>query len=413
MPFPSNLKVAAVASSKFFWLVRTNNSTSVHGPEGKFLKCLAEKLKFQFHVLLPSDGEWGSFENGRWTGIIGMVNRGEADMGITYIGVTEARSQAVDFSFPYATIDRTFVVKEPGAIPHLAAYMHPFSDSVWILYTSLIIASAFLFQKVMFKNASLLVSFILILGSTLSQSMHCAIFSHGKRVAFGLWLTIATVMPFLYKTNFLSFITMPGRKPGINDFRDLSEAVLNKNYKCLVPKGTADEELLLKSKIDYLEMLGEVIRQNRWKYKTNEDLSDIIDDSTALIMARQFMQLTYGDLINTDIEISKDSFGVWNAAIALRKDFCCKRQLDAAIFSILSTGLYKKWFDDQEYVDEKPQDKDKDNYLFVLSLHQACFANLHCKGGGAICHGELAAGLQCKEGDASCHCEFATSSLQV
>ncbi|KAF8787221.1 Glutamate receptor ionotropic like protein [Argiope bruennichi] len=346
--FPSYLKIAALTSSKFFKLAKTVNSTRVYGPDGKFLNCLAEKLKFQFDILQPTDGEWGSFENGTWTGIIGMIKRGEAHMGITYMGLTEARFRAVDFSFPYASLERTFVVKQPGQMPHIAAYIYPFNEDVWILYCLLIITSTFLLQKFMLKSTSILFNFILILSSTLSQPIECARLSDRKRVIFGIWLTIATVMPFLYKINFLSYITMPGKMSGIKDFHDLSQAVLSKNYKCLAPKGAADTELLLKSKIDYLEVLGKAIKQNNWKYELNKDLDDLIDDSTAVIAARQFVQLTFGDLTFSNAEMSKDSFGVWNTAIALKRDFCCKRQLDDVIFNILSAGLYNKWFYDED-----------------------------------------------------------------
>ncbi|GBL82849.1 hypothetical protein AVEN_106369-2 [Araneus ventricosus] len=169
-------------------------------------------------------------------------------------------------------------------------------------------------------------------------------------------------MPFLYTTSFLSFITMPEKEPGIKDFRDLSKAVLSTKFKCFAPKGTADEDLLLKSNTNHLKILGEAIKLNNWKYGWDEELDDLIDDSTALIMSRQLILLIFGDHIYTDKKISEDSFGVWNIAIALRKNFCCKKQLDTVIFRLLSSGLYKKWFDDEVFLSNLPRKLSR-NYI--------------------------------------------------
>ncbi|GIY77577.1 hypothetical protein CEXT_233911 [Caerostris extrusa] len=48
-------------------------------------------------------------ENGTWSGIIGMVARGEADMGLTYLAIMEDRSKFVDFSTPYYSFGRTLL----------------------------------------------------------------------------------------------------------------------------------------------------------------------------------------------------------------------------------------------------------------------------------------------------------------
>ncbi|XP_055941894.1 glutamate receptor-like [Argiope bruennichi] len=351
MIFPNSLKISTVQITDLLGLVKTPTNTGLFAFEEKLLTCLAKSLQFEFDVFLQADGQWGSLVNGSWSGVIGTVERGEADMGIAYMAITEERSHAVDFSFPYAIMERTFLVKEPGPIPHLMGYFYPFSKRVWILYILLIFASAFIFQKVIFKNVSFLVSFIAILGSVLTQSIEVVPrLSDWKRVILGLWLTIAAVMPFLYMVSFLSFVTMPGKMPGIRDFRDLSKAVLNKNYRCLSLKGTADVDLLLKSEMDYLKMLGETIRQHNWKYEMNEDLNYLVDDTTALIMSRQMTQLVLGGNTDSDIQVSEDSFGIWHVAIAIRKGFCCKQQVDIQIIRILRAGLYKKWFDDQQVV---------------------------------------------------------------
>ncbi|GFR09647.1 uncharacterized protein TNCT_65071 [Trichonephila clavata] len=100
----------------------------------------------------------------------------------------------------------------------------------------MILAATVLFQRIMFRNSTLLGSFLSVLGSIVSQAMEGVEDSPWRRVLFGLWLTIAAVMPFLYNTNFLSFLTMPEKIPVSTTFHELSEVVLKGKYKCLIPK---------------------------------------------------------------------------------------------------------------------------------------------------------------------------------
>ncbi|GIY07300.1 lig_chan-Glu_bd domain-containing protein [Caerostris extrusa] len=93
--------------------------------------------------------KWGSLmENGTWSGIIGMVARGEVDMGLTYLAIMEDRSKFVDFSTPYYSFGRTFVTDKPVPI-----WVPPFTrkfisdDSIVEMSTAIALKKNFLLQK--------------------------------------------------------------------------------------------------------------------------------------------------------------------------------------------------------------------------------------------------------------------------
>ena len=46
----------------------------------------------------PPDKEWGVYRNQKWTGMIGQLDRAEADIAAACLTVSQARSQAVDFT---------------------------------------------------------------------------------------------------------------------------------------------------------------------------------------------------------------------------------------------------------------------------------------------------------------------------
>nr|XP_045600082.1 probable glutamate receptor [Procambarus clarkii] len=71
------------------------------GPVPKLMDFLASALNFSFTYARPPDGSWGfKHEDGSWTGMVGMVERREADIGVGPFGVSATRAEAVDFTGP-------------------------------------------------------------------------------------------------------------------------------------------------------------------------------------------------------------------------------------------------------------------------------------------------------------------------
>ncbi|GFS55203.1 uncharacterized protein NPIL_528831 [Nephila pilipes] len=350
--FPSEIKVAAIVLKSLFNVSKVNGHIVPNGLEGRMLKCLVEKLKFEFELVLPNDGKYGSRDNnGTWNGVIGLVQRGEADIGLAGLSITEDRWEDVDFSIPYSVIDRVFAIKEPGEMHKITAFIYPFSQNVWVLYILMILAATVLFQRMLLRRATLLGSFLSVLGSVVSQAIDNVRETPWRRVLFGLWMTIAAVMPFFYSISFLSYLTMPEKVPVPSNFEELSKAVLSGKYKCLPNKGTIGQELLLKSRIDYLVKMGEMIQKNGWEYSFGENFSELLDNPIAIITSKKDLQILFGSPPYIIMKISEDYFGIWNMAIAMKKGFCCRKRLNDVLYRIVSGGLFEKWTDDVSFAD--------------------------------------------------------------
>ncbi|GFY53780.1 hypothetical protein TNIN_210581 [Trichonephila inaurata madagascariensis] len=77
--FPTKLKVAGLIIRSIFDPRKVNNKIVIEGANAKLLDCLAEKLNFEFEILTTLIG--GSrHSNGTWSGVIGLVQKGEADI---------------------------------------------------------------------------------------------------------------------------------------------------------------------------------------------------------------------------------------------------------------------------------------------------------------------------------------------
>ncbi|GFT32967.1 lig_chan-Glu_bd domain-containing protein [Trichonephila clavipes] len=100
-----------------------------------------------------------------------MVQKGEADIGLGLLVISEERLEAIDFSKSYGALEKVFAAKEPGQMPKITAFTYPFALNTWILYAMMILTATVLFQRIMFRNSTLLGSFLSVLGNILTQGM--------------------------------------------------------------------------------------------------------------------------------------------------------------------------------------------------------------------------------------------------
>ncbi|GFV01277.1 hypothetical protein TNCV_3375111 [Trichonephila clavipes] len=77
-----------------FTIQNVNDKTVLSGADGKLLDCLAEKLHFEFEILTSPVGE-SRYSNGTWNGIIGLIQKAEAAMGLGVLSFSEERLELV------------------------------------------------------------------------------------------------------------------------------------------------------------------------------------------------------------------------------------------------------------------------------------------------------------------------------
>ena len=62
---------------------------------------LSANLNFTVQLTFPPDGQWGSInESGIWTGMVGELKRGKADISSGALSIITQRAQVIDFTQP-------------------------------------------------------------------------------------------------------------------------------------------------------------------------------------------------------------------------------------------------------------------------------------------------------------------------
>ncbi|CAL8084674.1 unnamed protein product, partial [Orchesella dallaii] len=97
------LRVALVNETPFVDdIVLVNNSFK--GVARQILGVFRETLGFDWKLVFPpeNDNDVGiKGDDGNWTGVLGMLKRGEADVAVVYTSQLPSRMEAFDFSRPF------------------------------------------------------------------------------------------------------------------------------------------------------------------------------------------------------------------------------------------------------------------------------------------------------------------------
>lgn len=331
--FPKSLSVAVTSSNK-----------SSHYIEFRFISLLQQLLNFKLVKIESADQQLGLLkDDGNWTGVIGMLQREEADIGLGKLFITPERSSAVDFSYPtlYGTV--TFATDKPKYISSSYAVLYPFSFYVWIaVIISLIIVFLVSYFSVRPKCGfqSMLLT---IYGIFLEHSMKMKFSKLGTKLLLSFWIVGTMFITFAYKAVLLSFLTFP-TLTGIRDVSELSKAAESDSIKCSTYKGSLIYSVLQHSKDESWNKIAECMTRSDMFLVTTTDFIPPTSYKKAFISLKSNL-----GRMKTNYYISDDHFYTALIAIAVRKSFCCKDRLDELIHKVSAAGIFNKFLEEEAF----------------------------------------------------------------
>ncbi|XP_066518494.1 glutamate receptor ionotropic, NMDA 3B [Hoplias malabaricus] len=109
------------------------------------LEKLAEDMHFEFDLYIVGDGKYGAWKGGRWTGLVGDLLSGAADMAVTSFSINSARSKVIDFTSPFFSTSLGILVRSKDTAAPIGAFMWPLHWSMWVgIFVALHITALFL-----------------------------------------------------------------------------------------------------------------------------------------------------------------------------------------------------------------------------------------------------------------------------
>ncbi|TUM28583.1 Glutamate receptor ionotropic, NMDA 3A [Bagarius yarrelli] len=96
------------------------------------LEKLAEDMQFEFELYIVGNGRYGAEKNGQWSGLVGDLLSGAADMAVTSFSINSAHSQVIDFTSPFFSTSLAILVHGKNTNAPSGAFMLPLHWSMWV-----------------------------------------------------------------------------------------------------------------------------------------------------------------------------------------------------------------------------------------------------------------------------------------
>ncbi|KAJ3586274.1 hypothetical protein NHX12_012674 [Muraenolepis orangiensis] len=197
---------------------------------------ISRKLGFSYKVHLVKDDHYGALDaSGSWSGMIGEVMRGEADLAVAPLTITASRERAVDMSTPFMQTGLSFLLRKDVAFEeHRLGFTSPFSVEMWVgvLIAFLLTGfCVFLVARISPRewesetgghSFTLVHSFWYITGALTLQGAGPHPKALSGRLVSAVWWVFAILLLVFYFANFSHMQHDDNKHASIKNFEDLS-----------------------------------------------------------------------------------------------------------------------------------------------------------------------------------------------
>ncbi|XP_042863989.1 glutamate receptor ionotropic, kainate 2-like [Penaeus japonicus] len=222
--------------------------------DNNMLREISMNLNFTYVFVEPSDGQWGHrLDNGSYTGVIGAVERREADFSLN-IAITQDREEKVDCTIGYHVEPITFATSKPRPLNQALALIRPFAPRMWAAFSiTLVVTGPLYFLICKFTVApfervtppTLVKSYLIIFAACFNQGVKwLPVFSNrvfGMTYVITMFVTVTVYVAMLTAT-----LTLPTLSPTLNTLEELVQSDFSWGIQDL---GAADYQLLKSSKV--------------------------------------------------------------------------------------------------------------------------------------------------------------------
>ncbi|KAL7640260.1 UNVERIFIED_CONTAM: hypothetical protein RMT77_009674 [Armadillidium vulgare] len=353
--------------------VTPDGKVQIFGPLANLLEALATSLQFQYKLSRPPDGGWGIPNNdGSWSGMIGMVQRNEADFALGPFGLTDSRSKIVEFSTPILIDYYRILVKRPNLQRDPWVFLNPFSFDAWIgliinmVFTIISLTVIFITfeNKILVKksknlqNTSRLSSYSKnifsrqiwsVFGTLIGQPYPLTLNSYSGRITIIIWLMCFVVLSKTYSSTLTSLLAVRSLDPKYNSLNDL---VKDKEMHLVFEKATAWVEYLSKVQEGIYKGVADTTAEGRTHFLSSTELFDAAYNEVkrakyALLVEETTCKKIFSDDFSNygkcNFYLGKKKFWPLIYALIGRKGDVFMKKINSRLERIISHDLYSKW----------------------------------------------------------------------
>ena len=222
---------------------------------------LSDQMNFTFTIKRAY--MWGSFTNGTWNGMVGMLKDGIADIAAADLTITNERSTVVDFLPSLMEITEELYMKNPGDAFSTGSYIGAFTQTSWTAIALWIIVTPLLLQGILmistYRNQDGLGIFncyLFVTSSVVNLTYKLKSDKLEHRIAFISLLIGGMLIYYYWEAELTSHLA--SRRIDF-PFSNLLEFSKNSKFNFIVAKGTIH--------LDYFKNSEDSVRSKIWREK--------------------------------------------------------------------------------------------------------------------------------------------------
>ncbi|XP_047495877.1 glutamate receptor ionotropic, kainate glr-3-like [Penaeus chinensis] len=247
----------------------------------ELLDVIAAQLNFSYVVQMePADHNWGSKENGTWTGMLGDLVYNDKDLVVNSLLLTEQPFVEFDSTYPYHLESYAFILEIPPPVPQWRGLLYPFTKLMWgtVIATTLVVI--ILLQLCLTiapdtQDASQV--FLLVWAGVVKQSVNHRLGTSWTRLWAGFWWLATLIITTGYTSNLVAFLTVPVYPTRIETVDQLAASGLR---ICMQDYGSFLPDALRVSADPSLRHLGESLDLFPYVYLSFEQGFEWVADGT-------------------------------------------------------------------------------------------------------------------------------------
>ncbi|KAL5020559.1 hypothetical protein ScPMuIL_003451 [Solemya velum] len=335
-----------------------NNKTWYSGLLMDVLEELATLNNFTYELVEAPDGEWGQEVNGKWTGLVGQLERREVDILIASIAMKTSREEVMDFvPVPFYYDYTSVLLKRPDpSDTKWRTLLDPFLKEIYIC-----IACTFVIVTVLIyiieRNSESAPSkntdgeentidhvFLYLLASLFTEGAPFRPRSVSSRTIVSFWWIFTIILGGIYSGKLISILTVPKYKL---PFTNLEEMVAQTEYKWGLLGGTFRVPVLKSSNLPTYKKLWEgVVSFNEsdpsvLALTTEEHVQKVLEGGYAFIADRTGMDIRKST--NCDLMTTDDKFFPMMYGIGLPNNSPYTKIMANQMAYIVESGVLQSW----------------------------------------------------------------------
>ncbi|XP_071544964.1 glutamate receptor ionotropic, delta-1-like isoform X2 [Panulirus ornatus] len=202
--------------------------TPIDSLDFRILDVFAATLNFTYEINEAPNRAFGDYRNGSFTGIIGKLEREEADLS-TIVAPTPGRLQVVQFCRVYESDKMVITSLKPALLPASLSLIRPFEGELWLGLLVSVVAWGvilWLLQRAwrwMSGRRGVRLNTALLYGwrTLLEQPPTTPPSNMTGRVLVGWWLVFCLIITTGFRSSLIAHLTVQGRSKTLDNFRDL------------------------------------------------------------------------------------------------------------------------------------------------------------------------------------------------